>query len=209
MNIEKITLPKDEAIYKLEQYKKNLGKMQGKRVAKEVRAAYEAALAGYKVLAKGTPLIDLNEVIVAGGFDHKERPRLAIARSDQTSCKVRRRTNNMCIFLTNLNWAGYQKTVRSNTYSIEVNLGLPALRQVEGFSLVPVVPGQVLSKLRGGNLHDYFTLYEVEQWADNYKDIMPDRDPYLLKHIGGALYAVIDQWDLTDLERSVMSRFLS
>jgi hypothetical protein len=34
---------------------------------------------------------------------------------------------------------------------------------------------------------------------------MPDRDPYLLRHVGGALYAVLAAWDLTDLERAIMS----
>ncbi|OWK42111.1 hypothetical protein FRUB_04189 [Fimbriiglobus ruber] len=47
-------------------------------------------------------------------------------------------------------------------------------------------------------------LWEVEQWADHRLDVAPDIDPYLLKHITGSLYAVIAEWDLTELERSIL-----
>jgi hypothetical protein len=34
---------------------------------------------------------------------------------------------------------------------------------------------------------------------------MPPEDPALLKHIGGDLYAVLAVWNLTELERAVLS----
>src|SRR5438046_3023240 len=34
---------------------------------------------------------------------------------------------------------------------------------------------------------------------------MPPEDPALLKHIGGDLYAVVAVWNLTELERAVLS----
>ena len=46
---------------------------------------------------------------------------------------------------------------------------------------------------------DWHILWEVEKWANQQHNVTPDIDPYLLKHVTGSLYAVIAEWDLTNL----------
>jgi hypothetical protein len=53
---------------------------------------------------------------------------------------------------------------------------------------------------RGCDLSKHFVLWEVESW-----DFAPPIGPMLLRPIGGNLYAVIAQWDLTDIERMIIA----
>ena len=71
-----------------------------------------------------------------------------------------------------------------------------------GFALVPMVPADVRPK---GALSNFFVLWEVQAWASRAQVMQPDRDPYLLKHLAGDLYAVVAEWELTDLERAIMT----
>lgn len=48
-------------------------------------------------------------------------------------------------------------------------------------------------------------LWEVEVWSDTRLGPQADRDPYLLRYLGGDLWMVLGEWDLTDLERAVMA----
>lgn len=87
---------------------------------------------------------------------------------------------------------------------------MPGQREemTNGYALVPIVPPTV--RKGHADLSRYFTLWEVEQWADQRIRAAADRDPYLLQRLGGDLYAVVGEWDLTELERAVMgSRRLS
>src|SRR5205085_1660042 len=69
-------------------------------------------------------------------------------------------------------------------------------RKTSAQTLVPIVPPRLRPRF---TLANYFVLWEVEQWTP-----IPPRDPMLLKHLGGWLYAVLAVWDLTDLERVVL-----
>ena len=71
-----------------------------------------------------------------------------------------------------------------------------------GYALVPLVPADVRPS---GQLRNYFILWEVEQWSDRRIGAKPDIDPYLLRHLAGDLYVVEAEWDLTELERAIMS----
>src|SRR5262249_35431596 len=73
---------------------------------------------------------------------------------------------------------------------------------VEGYALVPMVPLDVRPKV--GVLEGWHILWEVERWADDEIRVQPDIDPYLLKHVTGSFYAVIAEWNLTRLQRSIM-----
>ncbi|TWT34974.1 hypothetical protein KOR42_53530 [Thalassoglobus neptunius] len=41
--------------------------------------------------------------------------------------------------------------------------------------------------------------------ADFPQTMTPPGDPYLLKKISGEFYAVLAEWDLTELEKAVMA----
>ena len=84
-------------------------------------------------------------------------------------------------------------------------MGKPNARDAwrsRGYAMVPMVPADVRPET--GQLKDWFVLWEVEQWHDN-RHTEPPRDPFLLKHIGGTLYAILAEWDLTEVERSIMA----
>lgn len=70
-------------------------------------------------------------------------------------------------------------------------------------AMVPIVP----PKHRPGNattLASYLILWDVDRWEWSALP-QPPRDPALLSHVGGDIYAVLKTWDLTDLERLVLS----
>jgi hypothetical protein len=62
--------------------------------------------------------------------------------------------------------------------------------------MVPPVPPGLQPKFGLGNYH---ILWEAE-W-----EMVAPKDPALLKHIGGDLYAVLATWDLTEIERTVLA----
>ncbi len=173
---------------------------------------YEAAAAAYAELAKGTPLIDVRAAIVQGGFFDDMRPRLALARADRRQVRFSwPSTRTEAIYdasSPNAGWAG-------PTLIISVEMGRHHERRgthrygltLNGFALIPMVPAHVRidAGLIRSNLRRYFILWEVEQWAESRMRAEPDRDPMLLKHIAGDLYAVVAEWDLTDIERLVMT----
>jgi hypothetical protein len=72
----------------------------------------------------------------------------------------------------------------------------------EGYALVPMVPPTVKTHHALQKLH---VLWEVEQWADQRIRAEADRDPYLLRFVGGDLWVVLGEWELTEVERSVMA----
>jgi hypothetical protein len=83
---------------------------------------------------------------------------------------------------------------------IEVTVDMePPMEPKRGTAMVPMVPPDVIKDGRGCDLAKHFVLWEVESWA-----AAPPVDPMLLKPIGGDLYAVVAQWDLTELERAIL-----
>lgn len=198
MNVSTITMPKEEAKAKLEAYRA--------QNAKRVDEEYQAAEAGYAALAEGTPLISLTEAIRNGGLDEKMRPKLAIARADrkQVRCYLQRGQSRLRFDATTKaeNWR-IKDTHIANGLILFIDMGRRDIN-ADGYALVPMVPADVREDVHI-RLADCFVLWEVEAWSDQRIGARPDRDPFLLRHIGGDLYAVIADWDLTELERLVMA----
>jgi hypothetical protein len=201
MNTPTITMPVEQAKAKLRAYRSNLHK--------DAEAEYAAAAQGYEALAAGRTLISLTEAIRAGGFDEKMRPKLAVARADRREVEFKWQSHrNVATFDTR------KGTVENDSLAIRVDMGrshdvIRTMRDgstwspdVRGFAMVPMVPADV--RPATGQLREWFILWEVEQWSDT-RLTAPPRDPYLLQHIGGDLYAVLAEWDLTDLERTIMA----
>lgn len=176
---------------------------------KEYRGAFMAdrnridgeLMRGYKALREGKQLIRLSEAISKGGADDEGRPRLAIARADERVGTYWRQRDGSVRFS---NGAGTRARGRSFAFPagtlpefapyptpFESGSGLQAL--------VPLVPPRFRPP-RAGALSGYHVLWEaVWQRAPR-----APRDPALLKHLGGDLWAVLAVWDLTDLERAVL-----
>lgn len=179
---------------------------------KERHDAEDAAIAqGYKALARGQRLIELKKVIRAGGTRwHQgwfgngktvQLPRLAVGWADQRyvySTGINRNGSMTFFWNDGMNPLATRRNVRLP------ELFTPNENRQTGWSrryyrsMIPVVP----PALRPAKLHRYHVLWE----ADWHPSTPPaPRDPALLKHIGGDLYVVVAVWDLTDLERAVLS----
>lgn len=190
MNVPTITMDKEEARAKLRAYRGQL--------TRRSNAEYLQVLKGYQALAEGTPVLSLSMALAEGGFDAEGRPRLAVARADREQVMFRWAANIMTF-----------NTLRRSDWNYQGDLLLqfpadaPPKRNWErNWALVPMVPADV--RPATGQLREFFVFWEVEQWFKSPRIAQPDHDPYLLKRLGGDLFAVVAEWELTELERAVM-----
>lgn len=63
---------------------------------------------------------------------------------------------------------------------------------------VPLIPAILLPESL--SLNGYYILFEVEKW----NEVPVARDPYLLKRINANAFVVLGEWDVTEVELSVM-----
>ncbi len=185
----------------------------------------EQLMRGYRALAQGKVLLNLAETMRQGGLEEKwdkvtrwrrERsveldrmvlvPRLAVCRAS-----ARFAYTNGVMGGGQLRIRGKVEVGDRNRRDV-VSFGAGCFPVPDGYegpwdanhtavyrAMVPLVPPafRPVHKLDG-----YHVLWE----ADWQKASPPAPvDPALLRHIGGDLYAVVAVWDLTDLERAVLS----
>lgn len=196
MNVETIQMSRQQALAKLSKYKE--------RLARGADNEYEAAVAGYKALADGKILLDLEEVFVDVPRDEKQRPMLAIARAD-------RRQVYFCWDGDRYRFdAGVRPGWRSPaSLNVRVGAGTPydatkvagehSHFRKGGYALVPMVPADVRPNV---DLKKCHVLWEVPVWADTRIGSAPS-DPYLIQHLAGSLYVVLAEWELTPLEQAI------
>ena len=197
MNVPLIEMNRQDALTKIDAYAAHL--------RKRADDEYAAALAGYRALADGKPLLNLTDAIHHAGLGDDGRPRLAIARADRRQVKVQAQTwgSNRGQVLFDATSRNFHQWGYMGSLVISIRWREPQIEMRTGYAIVPMIPADV--RPNRGQLRDYFILWEVEQWADNRIRVEPDRDPYLLTHLAGDLYAVEAEWDLTPLERAIMS----
>lgn len=191
MNVPLLEESPEEAKRKFQIYKAAL--------MKNAFAEFRIGMRAYKEMAKGKPLIDLATAFESITLDEKNRPNLAIARADRKEVQVRKHWNGGFEFLSKFDWP------QSHARDLCIRVPCPALedkRTTTGYAMVPMIPPECIPKFK---IEGYFILWEVESWADSAQTARPDRDPLLLRHLAGTLYAVEAAWDLTDLERAIMA----
>lgn len=188
MDLQPMTMEKDAAEAAFREYR-------GAFLAQRNRIDGEL-MRGYKALREGKQLIRLAETISAGGVDAQGLPRLAIARADERLIFTHRQQNGAVEFYPD-------RRVRARDRVF--NLPADTLPRMESWvqthsALVPIVPPRFRPP---HSMTGYHVLWEAE-WSPR-----APRDPALLKHIGGDLWAVLATWDLTDLERAVLEMRVS
>ena len=188
MELATIEMPKAEARKAFLEYRR--------AVRERHNAEDEMIMRGYRALSQGHQVINLLDVMKAGGEDDLGRPRLAIARADEKRVVMHRWADGR--FQMGPDVRG---SVRSpsrlfnfpvDTMPREIN---PRTRQWQYAAIVPSVPPQYRPK---ADLSNYHILWEAE-WTR-----AAPRDPALLKHAGGWIYVVLAVWDLTPLEQAVL-----
>lgn len=202
MNLQPITVEPALARERLAEYEKAV---RDNRDAED-----EAMAAGYRAAARGMPIIVLPNVIGAGGWFDNGLPRLAVARADSTNVRVDTRGRwNGPPLVSDLTYTDADRVVRPNGRLVganHVNVRVApddgptsvTNQRFRGQTVVPHVPPRF--RPRRGRLGRFHVLWEVEKW-----DPTPPVDPALIRHIGGDLWAVVAVWDLTPLERAVLS----
>ena len=195
-----------------------LAKAAYQEYADAVRANHDAedqAIAeGYKALSEGKRLVNLPATLAAGGTTTVEGkvgwrntpvavtvPRLAAVRANAkiafTSGVDR---DGGCLITSDKKAQELHQRNTKDRFPIQDG----TFEKVENDrwsyvrAIVPSIPPRLRPK-RGLRL--YTILWEAE-WA---LDPVPPVDPALLRQLGGDLYVLCGTWDLTDLERSVLS----
>jgi hypothetical protein len=193
MDLAPLQIGEDEAREKLAEYEKAL---RASRNAED-----EAIAAGYRAASRGLPVISLSRTVAAGGFHDSGLPRIAVLGAEARQCFARW-DGDALVFADRDDWRANRGAL-VNAHSVRVRLAgddLPQRRwRVHGSGMVPLIPPRLRPSPR--RLRHCHILWEVEQWTP-----VPPRDPALLRHIRGDLWAVLAVWDLTELERMVLSQ---
>lgn len=153
----------------------------------------------YKRIAQGKTVIRALESIRTAGLGPDGCPRLAIAPAHMTSAWLRIRKDSCTFGKRYPNDRDRLEVVRMDWPGVEAEharLLNEQRRRWEWEATVPLIPIHLRPK-RG--LQNYHILWEAE-WTKRYPV-----DPYLLRRFGGDAWLVVAAWDLTDVERAVMS----
>lgn len=191
MNLPTIEVTEEEAAAKLAEYEEAL---QHERTAED-----EAIAQAYRAAKRGLQVIRLSQAVAMGGFFDDGLPHIAISRADATQCIVSWTGDNL-VFSDDGRWR-HEALVGAHHVRVPMrDTGVPAVRSWKrGLAPVPLVPPKQRPKRY--RLHRCHILWEVDAW-----NMIPAKDPALLRHIRGDLWAVLAVWDLTELERAVLSQ---
>lgn len=158
----------------------------------------EEIAAIYKRIAQGRTVIRALASIRTAGLNTEGLPKLAIARADQALCYLHKRGTQVTFTPTRNYWP---RSNDSKSKNVHVEWPEhPELKRHTHEAIVPIIPVHLRPK-RG--IANYHILWEAE-WTKRYPI-----DPYLLRRFGGDAWLVVAAWDLTDVERAVMSSRLN
>jgi len=157
--------------------------------ADQLTKSDEEIARAYGHLARGKVIIRALHAIEQAGLDEQGLPRLAIARAD-----IRK--------ITCTSWNGHlelksdEPYTRARNGNFSIRMPGSSINTRRARADVPMIPVDVRPQK---HLERYHILFEAD-WHDY------PVDPYLLRRIGQAdLWLVLAEWELTDLERAVMS----
>lgn len=187
MDVQKLTMDKGQAGDLYKSYLENRGQMTDND---------RAIAAIYKRIAAGKLVIRALASITAAGLGADNLPKLAIMRADMPKVQCTAHRDEVV-------FNGVDRYGRISSYAKTRQFTLPMPgsdwhtgRKVASVPLIPVHlrPKKAIDK--------YHILWEAD-W-DQYPV-----DPYLLRRFGEDAWLVVAAWDLTPVERAVMSSKLN
>jgi hypothetical protein len=176
MDIETIIIDQAQAEAKLREYRA----IPAQSVLDEdlvLRRLYRAAKAGL-------PILNVAKAFQSTGLSEKGHPRLAMARATWKTVYWRYSYDAFCDARTG-------RVNKPNRITPPVNWRVRS----DLHTPVPHIPPSLRPQ---EGLDKYFVLFEVPDWTEY------SADPFLLRHIAGWLYAVHGEWELTELETSLL-----
>lgn len=192
MDLTTLVIDKDEATERLREYQA--------QVEEERTAEDDTIRAGFRAAARGLPVISLSAAFATAGWFDNGLPRLAIVRADATMCRVEVGYGSLVFDDMDGTWGHANRGALVGQHTVRVPATTPSTRQRwRGQTVVPTIPPRFRPRQR--RLARRHILWEVTAW-----DPTPPVDPALLRHIRGDLWAVEAVWDLTPLERAVLSQ---
>ena len=161
----------------------------------------EVIMRMYGQLAKGHPVVDVQEAIMSAGSTVLNLPRLAICRADFKNVWLRFDGDGEN---RRVQFAADEDFYRDRSRRREtVRYPVATIRPAHGKSwdhysaAVPIIPAKYQP---ADKLENYHILWEAE-W-EKFAPV----DPVLLKRIDGKLFAILAAWNLTPVERAVIGR---
>lgn len=195
MNVPIIKVERAEALSKLRDYKA-LNKSQKTREDERLQSLYQA-------VSKGARVINVANAFKITGLNENGEPKLALARADRKTVWFHPRAGFEDYRQRSEGGGGFAPTNNWKWTNTAQNYALPAntfddkkLAHNRLKSRVPYIPPNVRPTIHLRNFH---ILFEVEKWEVEYP-----RDPYLLRRIEGHLFVVVGEWELTELEASLL-----
>jgi len=199
-NAPVITMEKEEAKKHYQEY------LEATKVRKEKYVEELKNL--YRYLSQGAKVLDVYEAFKQSGVNDTGEPKLGIAPASWKQitfvkqelgagvfCKDRgSREKSEAVALPSKTFPDW-KVVKAPT---EWNPGRTEIIRENITTKVPLIPATLLPESQ--SLNGYYILFEVEEW----NEIPVARDPYLLKRINANAFVVLAEWDVTEVELSVM-----
>lgn len=196
MNVATIEVDQEKAKEALKEYRTEVRKTHH-RLDQQI-------LRGYRAIARGKKLINLPEVLKAGGVNENGYPKLAVARANRVGRDVgvdlSRDGSGFFYDSPMWNW----RVTRSHTVTpsrVYFPIGtFPEDRTRNNVvTPVPMIP-PAHRPSRG--LENYHILFEVKRWTRTVA-----ADPALIRYLGGDLWVLVSTWELTELERAVLANY--
>ena len=202
MNVATLIVSKDEAMRKLDQYNRI---QQSRRTEED-----EALRSLYAAVSRGARCLNVAEAFKQVGLNEKSQPKLAMARADWKTVhcfrdagafngtvafgpapRLNPQAKTQNIYLPGGIYAWPTRLAVTQSYQYRVtDVSWSKLR-----TQVPHVPPNVRPRFK---LSNYHILFEVKAWEEY------NVDPFLLRRIAGHLYVVEAEWELTELEASLL-----
>jgi hypothetical protein len=184
MNVEKLSMDKDQARDLYRRYQESRAGMTPND---------RAIAAIYKRIAQGKLIIRALASIAAAGLGADGLPKLAIMRADIPKVACACYFNEIRFDAVHGNGRAFQGYAKDRYFKVSMPGASSNTRS--RVASVPLIPVHLRPRKALGQYH---VLWEAD-W--NQYPV----DPYLLRRFGQDAWVVVAAWDLTDVERAVMS----
>lgn len=195
MELANLEIDQITADGKCRELRRVLRKMRHEETERRVIKETEAMMRAYREIAKAVPVIDIHAAIAAAGFFSTGMPRAAVIGSKAKEVQLYSWSGNTITFISE---NGNYRSALPKRIMIDASRPRPSnYWELDRHTPVPPVPVEIAVNY---NLDSTLTLFEVEKWSKS----QIHRDPFLLKHLGGPFFAVLEQWDVSDIEAAMM-----